>query len=702
MSGTITTTLTNTYTLTATPTTITATGGIISSIPDVNGIVAPVGIVGSLVNDGTISVGLRGDGVLLEAGGTIVNGSSTDPIASISGYNGIVTEGAPSSVTNFGSISGFAGGGNVGVNLADGGTFQNMATGSVTGHEEGVVLGAVGTIINAGAITASGAAIELDAGGTIDNLAGGNINGTSAIRLTENAPGQNITIDNAGTIHAGLYNAISFGGADAAALSVTNFGLIDANATSDAIGFASGVSNRLTLEGSSAISGIVDGGNLVGSAIVSTLELANGAGAGTLSGLGSQYINFGSIAVDGGADWTLDGSNMVDGTLTNAGTLVAGGTLSGNGVLQNSGLLTTDPAGATIAIGTLFNDGTIIANGTLAIEGAVGPGTGPGGALEVGAGATLAVSGLVASSEALGFEATSGRLTLGTMPAAGTPIAGFAGADQLDLTGLAYEPGQTTAVFADGTLTVGNGISSDRFVLSGVAAGTLFSAVGDGLSVPGVLVEEAAPCFVAGTRIATARGEIPVEALVEGDLALTASGATRPVRWIGHRRVFCDLRDRTEDVCPVRVTAHTFGPGRPKRDLLLSPDHALYLDGVLIPVHLLVDGVAIRREPVQLVTYFHVELDRHDVLLAEGLPAESYCDTGNRHQFANAPLVALHAEFGPGPEPAETCAPMVLCGAAVDAVRAQLRDRMRVRSEDTTGSRPQRRRRGARSGTGAV
>jgi hypothetical protein len=69
---------------------------------------------------------------------------------------------------------------------------------------------------------------------------------------------------------------------------------------------------------------------------------------------------------------------------------------------------------------------------------------------------------------------------------------------------------------------------------------------------------------------------------------------------------------------------------------LLSPDHALFVDGLLIPVRYLCNGATIRQDARSEVTYFHVELDRHDILRAEGLPVESYLDAGNRGAFENA------------------------------------------------------------------
>ena len=93
----------------------------------------------------------------------------------------------------------------------------------------------------------------------------------------------------------------------------------------------------------------------------------------------------------------------------------------------------------------------------------------------------------------------------------------------------------------------------------------------------------------------------------------------------------------------------------------------------LVPVSALIDGVGVVQEAWERVCYHHVELERHDIILAEGLAAESYLDTGNRHDFANGALACLHPDFEPGDRRAEPCAPLLLDGPVVEAARALLR-----------------------------
>ena len=187
-------------------------------------------------------------------------------------------------------------------------------------------------------------------------------------------------------------------------------------------------------------------------------------------------------------------------------------------------------------------------------------------------------------------------------------------------------------------------------------------------------------CYAEGTAIATPRGERRIETLRPGDEVLTANGRIRTVRWTGHRRVDLARHRKPHDVMPVRVRAHAFAPGQPSRDLVLSPDHAVLAPddaGVLIPIRYLLNGASIVQERTRHVTWWHVELDAHDIVLANGLPAESYLDTGNRHAFSNGgPAVMLHPDFARATWTGQGCAELVLDGCRVAAAKRRLLDRV--------------------------
>lgn len=158
-----------------------------------------------------------------------------------------------------------------------------------------------------------------------------------------------------------------------------------------------------------------------------------------------------------------------------------------------------------------------------------------------------------------------------------------------------------------------------------------------------------AACFCAGTLIATPEGERPVETLAIGDRVLTADGTAREVRWIGRQTIAAAFADPLRAL-PVRIAAGALGNGLPRRDLTLSPDHALLVDGVLVQAGALVDGLLVTRlaDPGPRFTYFHVELEDQSLILAEGVPAETFVDNVTRERFDNfAEFVALYGETGP-------------------------------------------------------
>ncbi len=190
-------------------------------------------------------------------------------------------------------------------------------------------------------------------------------------------------------------------------------------------------------------------------------------------------------------------------------------------------------------------------------------------------------------------------------------------------------------------------------------------------------------CFASGTRILTAAGERAIETLAIGDLVITAQGEARPIRWLGHRQIDCRRHPRPSEVLPVRIAAHAFGPDQPARNLYLSPAHAVCVDArrdALVPVSSLVNGATIAPVDVDEVVYWHLELDSHDILLAENLPAESYLDAGNRAFFVESGVVALAARPDLPRDAAERarlpfCLPFHEEGPRVEAAREQLQSR---------------------------
>jgi parallel beta-helix repeat protein len=143
-------------------------------------------------------------------------------------------------------------------------------------------------------------------------------------------------------------------------------------------------------------------------------------------------------------------------------------------------------------------------------------------------------------------------------------------------------------------------------------------------------------CYMRGTLIATPAGDVPIEELSIADPVLTLSGDAKPIKWIGRRTVSTLFADPLH-VLPIRIKANALGNNVPSRDLLLSPDHALFIDGVLVHAGALVNASSIVREtdvPARF-TYYHVELDDHALIVAENTPAESFIDNVDYVLFDN-------------------------------------------------------------------
>ena len=305
-------------------------------------------------------------------------------------------------------------------------------------------------------------------------------------------------------------------------------------------------------------------------------------------------------------------------------------------------------------------------------------------------------------------QSSTGALT--TLPLVGTSYIGtglLSGAETITITGAINQPGSTVSVDANALGLVGVGLTGTYTGFSlpqgatepvyyfNVTGGNLVTpvaiAVSNG-SVPALNLASSvnasaitAPdsptivCFATGTQILTSRGDVAVEDLQVGDRAVTASGALRPITWIGHREMAARSGSLSFNQQPVRVRAGAFGHDLPARDLFLSPGHPVLVGadadnegGVLVPVMCLINGTTITREPVARVTYWHIELDAHDILLAEGLPAESYIDGGDRTFFSEASDHALHNPDFVAPGWDGRCRPVAVDGPLVQAERLRL------------------------------
>ncbi len=669
------------------PLTILAGGGITSGSAAIYGSTAAywsIGNAGTLIGGGNTAavhygIGLTGGGavdnatlaliegygfgVLMRGSGSVVNAGTIESLGTaLTAFHFVPSALSPSLTAEAG-----------GVVLTSGG-ISNVAGAVIAGQGIGVGLNGAGSVVNSGLITAAGTialGVVLGGTGTVVNATGGEIVAANAGVI---AAGAGLEVTNAGGITAtvGVY-LLSSGG-------VRNTGGTIS---------ASGVGIGIVGSGDVANSGRITGGRygvmLYGSGtVVNAGTITN---TQTLSGntvnlaVGGDLTNAAGATIAGewigvGIGNTSIASTIVS-TIINAGSIGALDSqgdgadlwLRGTAYVRNTGVISAGPFGmvlydpttvvnlGTIAGGGVGNEGAIVpgqaalaaADASLRLEEApagvlggnviapLGTGGAAANTLELLAGTGIgSITGFGARYQNFGeiaIDAGAQWLVAGAASGfAAAAISGFAPGDTLELTGTVA----SEVALGGGLLTLSGGITLD------LAGATQATVGNDGTNT------FITACFASGTKLLTVSGPVAVEALREGDLLATPRGLA-PIRWIGHRRTALARHRQPHDVMPVRIRAEAFAAGVPARDLILSPDHAVLVDGALVPVRHIVNGLSIVQETRETVTYWHVELGRHDIVFAEGLACETYLDTGNRGAFDAADdATELHPDFARG------------------------------------------------------
>jgi hypothetical protein len=256
-------------------------------------------------------------------------------------------------------------------------------------------------------------------------------------------------------------------------------------------------------------------------------------------------------------------------------------------------------------------------------------------------------------------------------------IIDFVSGDTIDITDMVTTATRATLNATDDVLSIpyvndGGGTLQLQLDPNGSYNDEIFHLSAASAPLTGTVLTLQATCFCKGTLILTDRGEVPVEALRAGDLVVTRSGNRRPIRWIGRRTFSGIFAAGKLGILPVRIRANALAEGVPRRDLLVSPQHAILVDHVLVPAGSLLNGQSIVQvESVESVIYYHVELDSHDVILAEGAPLESFVDDDSRAMFDNtAEYYALYPDARA--EPVRYCAPRVEDGQVLETIRRSL------------------------------
>jgi hypothetical protein len=439
----------------------------------------------------------------------------------------------------------------------------------------------------------------------------GNFDGTNAIK-------SDLMINQGGVLDVGGASSGSFSLTSPAGLTFSDSGALN-------------VGGNFTLQASGGTMSIVDGKLAMNQSQRRGADLIDNAG-GTVSiefstvTVGVQPFETSDVLQLGAAgDRTivdLTNSSIKGGSVVNDSTLVASitshialaGTYLNNGASAltevNGGLLSFQSGGVSTTIASA-------SAGMFAIE--------SGGTLDIANNANV-------GGATVEFTNGGGALAIsGSLSNFSSPILGLSQSDALELTGSPVIEADFNGVSsisvlkADGSTTIFSDIT-----IPGHAAGLLDVRNSNGNGIVYL-------CYLQGTRILTSTGEVPIEDLRIGDLVLTRFSSIQPIKWIGRQWVDLDGHSQRDSVVPIRIRQGAFAENVPHRDLLVSPCHAMFLDGVLIQAGALVNGVSIVRETnmSEPFTYYHVELEGHSLIFAEGALTETFVDNVDRMAFDN-------------------------------------------------------------------
>ncbi len=199
-----------------------------------------------------------------------------------------------------------------------------------------------------------------------------------------------------------------------------------------------------------------------------------------------------------------------------------------------------------------------------------------------------------------------------------------------------------------------------------------FASVKSGAAAPSPV---AVPhCFLRGTTVLTAEGARGIEELAIGDLLPTVFGGVRPIQWIGRYPFRKSDRSKPwpKDVRPIRVARSALAPEVPHADLYVTAEHALLIDGLLIPVGNLINGTTITRHEARefdQLEYFNIKVEGHDVIYAEGAPVETLRDVDE----SAVNFAEYFRMYGSAKTQESRCAPWASYGGARGEAKSRFR-----------------------------
>jgi len=580
----------------------------------------------TVYNGGSLTLGIKGataSGTVLENGGTLaINGNATATNTTISSGGTINLESPKATLA--GSVV-FNGSGTLELTAISSAGYGDLAV--ISGFSAGDVIDE--TVIGTGASLTT----TVSGGNTVETITSGGVSQSFILAGTSGYSGLALASDGGEGVELAFASTTSSGSSGGGSV------IVSSGVTSSGLVVSSG--QQVTVEAGGTITGatILSGGNAVvagtdTNSVISSggNELVTGSASGDVVS-GVQLVSATNATVSnetvyngGEIDLYLKTTSATDITLSGGGLNINGNAFGTDITITNGGLIDLQSPKANIT-------------GTLVFSGA----------------GTLEETDTV--SAGYGVAAT---------------ITGFGAGDVIDVTVMGADTVLTSAVVSGNTVeTLTSGSVSESFTFSGLYTENFFKLSSD--NVGGVMITaDGTPCYCPGTLITTTTGDVPVEELQIGDLLVTASGAARPIHWIGRRAYGGRFAAGRKDILPVTIKAGALAENTPRRDLTVSPLHAMFIDGVLIPASALVNGVSVvQATAVPEVRYIHIELETHDVIHAEGALSETFLDDGSRGMFHNAAEYDVLYPNELRHEPIY-CAPRIEDGLKVEEIRAHL------------------------------
>ncbi|MDN7355734.1 Hint domain-containing protein [Acetobacter senegalensis] len=526
--------------------------------------------------------------------------------------------GANATVYNAGIIT--AGGAN-GATKNDGIDFQDYSgtvdnSGTISGARHGITSSADVTVLNEADATITGrdgSGVGSDGNGTVTNY--GTITGAYDDSGTGDGDGVDIdgyaTITNYGTIQG---TGAGGNGSDGYANTSEGVSIGGGSIINESGALISGAANGILVDNSS------QGDAPYATTITNygTIQGQNGYGIHITDTFGDTITNAGTISGTTDALLLGDGNDTLN--------ILTGSVISGT-VDGGAGSDTVNLSGSGTFEGAV-NFETMTVSGSWILSGDQSYST-----VLLDDDATLTVQGSAPSTETITFS-EGAALILGSTSSFSATLSNFAVGNSVDFSTVTYDADATVSISGNQAVITSNGIT---YTLTVSLADTT-EQLDLKTDSDGSLLLEAVVCFLPGSLIATVDGERPVETLREGVAILTFDNGKiipKNIVWVGCQRV--TVRDDCPpDIggVPVRITRDALAVGVPHSDLLVTPEHCLYLEGRFVPVRMLVNGSTITyAHEIRSYECYHVETQDHAVICTNGLLTESYLDTGNRHHF---------------------------------------------------------------------